>query len=290
MGGLGNQMFQYAASRALATRNGADLHLDTWSGFLRDKIFKRNYELAALPIRAKVASRIDSIPFWYERLNNRFRAVPTEPIAKRRWGTYIREVAQQYYPEVAEFRSRRSIWLHGYWQSESYFEEFRNQIAGELLPSKPTEANFQQVGELIDSTNSVAVGVRFFEEMPGTSKAAIGGVTELDFYARAAANLRKDVSSPVFFVFSSQMSTALQSIELPGRVHFITADNGFKDAVKSLWLASKCKNHIIANSSFYWWGAWLAECQRPQTRVIASNRFANSATIPTRWDSLSASY
>ena len=290
MGGLGNQMFQYAASRALAIRNGADLHLDTWSGFTRDKVFKRSYELAALPIRARVASRIARIPFWYERLNEKFFAAPTDLISRRWWGTYIREVAQQYYDEIAGFRSRRSVWFHGHWQCESYFEEFRDQIAEELLPPKPMEANFQRVAELVDSTNSVAVGIRLFEEMPGSSKAGVGGLTELDFYARAASKLSTNVSNPVFFVFSSKMSPRLQSIELPGPVHHITADNGFADATKSLWILSKCKHHIISNSSFYWWGAWLAEYQRPQTRIIASNRFANRTTIPSRWDSWSAPY
>lgn len=285
MGGLGNQMFQYAASRALAIRNGADLHLDTWSGFVRDTVFKRNYELGALPIRATSASRINRIPFWYERLNQKFFTAATDPISQHWWGTYIREVAHRYYDEVARFRSGGSIWFHGHWQCEFYFEEFRDKIGQELLPLEPRVSNGQHVTELIESSNSIAVGVRLFEEMPGSSKTAVGGLTELDFYTRAAARLCTDVPNPVFFVFSNKMSSLLQSIQLPGPIHYVTAENGFGSSIKSLWLLSKCKHHIIANSSFYWWGAWLAEYKRPQTRIIASNRFANSQTIPSRWDS-----
>ena len=291
MGGLGNQMFQYAASRALAIQNGVDLCVDTWSGFIRDNVFKRRFELDALPIRAKLASKTDSIPFWHERLNQKlFARPPTDAISVRWWGTYIRELAQQYYEEVARFRSTRSIWLHGHWQSELYFDEFRAQIADELRPPRPTEAHYQHLTELTQSENSIAVGVRLFEEMPGRSKEGVGGLTEPMFYTRAAAKLAADVREPVFVVFSNKMSAVLQSMEFPGPVHYVTADNGFENAINSLWLVSKCKHHIISNSSFYWWGAWLAEYERPETRIIASNRFANGQTIPSRWESWSPPY
>ena len=269
-------------------RNGAELCLDTWSGFVRDPVTERQYELSALPIRATEAGLLARLPFWCERLNEKFFGPLPEAVRGRPWGTYLREVGNQFYDEVASFRSARPIWIHGHWQSERYFDWCRPEIAAELQPPRPEDARFLELGALIESTNSIAVGVRLYEEIPDSSKILVGGVTDLEFYSSAGSKLAEEVESPVFFVFSTRMSSKLQSVQLPGPVHYITADLGFEDAISTLWLASQCKHHVISNSSFYWWGAWLAEMRRPDTRVIACNRFSNDATIPTRWEAWSA--
>lgn len=278
-------MFEYAASRAIALRNDAELRLDPWSGFVRDRVFRRTFVLDALPIQARRAGRLGRLPFWYERIVERYRGAPTQTISSRPWGLSVRELAQTFYPEVADLKSRRSMWLYGHWQSEAYFADCRDRIAAELSPPAPSDDAFRRMGALIDSTNAVAIGVRLYEEMPGASKAVVGGLTDMEFYVRSAAAMATVVPNPVFFVFSSTLSSFVRDISLPGPAHYVTSDNGFEDAIGSLWLMAQCKHHVIANSSLYWWGAWLAEQRRPGTRIIASGRFTNPATIPPRWES-----
>lgn len=275
-------MWQYAASRALALRSGADLQLDTWSGFARDRVYRRNYELASFPLRARTSPASARAAFWYERLREKFGGPPKGLLTERPWGLYIRETAHRYYPELTVLRTNDSVWLNGHWQFEPYFEEFSSTIADELSPPLPSDRRFLEAADRIDAVNAVAVGVRLYEEIPG-AKATVGGVTDAEFYEQAAAKIATAVVDPVFFVFSSTMNDFVRAMKLPGRVEYLTGDNGYGDAVGSLWLMKRCNHHIISNSSLYWWGAWFAERRQPSSRIIASNRFANPATIPARW-------
>ena len=86
MGGLGNQMFQYAAARALAARSGADLVLDPWTGFVRDRVFKRQYALDRLPVHGRLGTRAEGLPFWAERLSAKYFGPPRRTLSHRWWG------------------------------------------------------------------------------------------------------------------------------------------------------------------------------------------------------------
>lgn len=282
MGGLGNQMFQYAASRAMAVRSGADLVLDPWTGFVRDRMFKRRYALSAFPIQGRSATRTEGLPFWGERLKIKYRLPPPPTVSQRWWGDYVWEREQKFYDEVASLRTTRSTWLHGHWQSERYFEAIRDRIAVELMPPPSRQENVQAMRTIMAANNAVAIGVRLFEELP-ESKAGVGGLTPLDFYRRGAEQIAAEVANPVFFVFCSTKPESLLRLDLPGPVHFVTGDDGFHSAIDSLWLLAECKYHVLANSSFFWWGAWLAEQRHRETRIIASDCFPNASTVPTRW-------
>jgi hypothetical protein len=78
----------------------------------------------------------------------------------------------------------------------------------------------------------------------------------------------------------------LRQIKFPGSAHFITHDNGFQGSLARFWLISQCAHHILSNSSFYWWAAWLAERRNPDSCIVASAMFPNRHTIPQRWIAL----
>ncbi len=286
MGGLGNQMFQYAAARALAARSGSELVLDPWSGFARDIVYKRRYELGSFAVRGRHATKAEGLPFWFERLKLKYSGHQPPPVSERPWGTLLWEPEQRVYPEVLSMTAHRSIWSHGHWQSERYFDEMRAEVGEELTPPEPLDSQFLEMGSQIDSTQAVAIGVRLFEEMPGATKDVVGGLTGEAFYRTAAERLAGSLSHPVFFLFCSTLQPAVRALKLPGPVHYVTGDAGFSSAVDSLWLLSRCRNHIVSNSSFFWWGAWLAERRHADARVLVSNRFPNPGTVPSRWESL----
>ncbi|MFI5071950.1 MAG: alpha-1,2-fucosyltransferase [Terriglobales bacterium] len=282
MGGLGNQMFQYAAGRALAVRNSAELVLDTRTGFSWDTLYRRQYELDCFPIEARKASFLEQLPFWLERLAHRADRREFSGIAQRPWGTFLCENANRFVEE-AFHAQYQSLFMTGYWQSEAYFSEVRDLIGKEFRLPPAEKGRFPEMARKMETCNSVAIGVRLFEEVPGATKSGVGGLVPMSYYGRAARRLNGTIPNPEFFVFCTSQSAALDELDLPGPVHFITRDNGFEGTIETLWLLSRCRNHVISNSSFYWWGAWLAEFERPETKVAAIDRFPNKATIPMRW-------
>ena len=280
-GGLGNQMFQYAAGRALALCNSAELVLDTRTGFAWDTVYRREYELGCFPIEFREASFFEQLPFWLERLAHRADRRDFSGIAKRPWGTFLCENASRFVGD-AFHEKIHSLFVTGYWQNEAYFSEIRDLIGKEFRLPSAEKGRFPEMARRMEACNSVAIGVRLFEEVPGVTKAGVGGLVPISYYGRAARRLNGP-PNPEFFVFCTSQSAALDELDLPGPVHFITHDNGFEGTIERLWLLSRCRNHVISNSSFYWWGAWLAEFERPETKVAAIDRFPNKATIPVRW-------
>lgn len=276
-------MFQYAAGRAVAIRNGIELVLDTTSGFIRDRVYSRSFSLGALPIQARQANLFEQLPFWFQRGRQKLAPSRLESITRHPWGVFLYETELKFMNQIDNCKLHRNTWMEGYWQSERYFADCKDVIAGELGFPTPAEPNFLSMAKIIKSCDSVAVGVRVFEEIPGVDKSGVGGVVPLSFYEKAARQLADTINEPTFFVFCTTIAAVKDKLRLPGEIYYITDDNGFNGAVQSLWLISRCKNHIISNSSFYWWGAWLAEYQHPRATVIACDLFPNSDTLPSRW-------
>jgi hypothetical protein len=282
-GGLGNQMFQYAAGRGLALRNGMKLMLDTQSGFVRDRVYRRTFSLDGFPIHAETVGALGQLPFWFEQGKRRYGLASSHAIENRPWGIFLYESENRFLHEIAEVPLPRNTWMEGYWQSEEYFAGYADLIAGEFALPEPAEPNFMAMGETIMSCNAVAVGVRLFEEVPGQDKSGVGGVTPLLFYEEAANLVARHVSNPTFFVFSTQGAPVWKKMNLPGPTYYITHDDGFRGALPRLWLISRCRHHILSNSCFYYWGAWLSERENPGNVIIACDLFPNKDTIPPRW-------
>lgn len=283
-GGLGNQMFQYATARALAVRNGMDLVLDTFTGFARDRVYRRSYSLGPFPVKYRKAGLMEEVPFWYERCLGRIFASTKKPlILKRPWGLFVEENKNRFLDEVHGMQCRDNIWMEGYWQSEEYFDDCREMIGRELMPPEPKNPNFIDMGKKMKNCNSVAVGVRLYEE---ETEAKRHTLVPFSFYMDAARKLVEHMDDPVFFVFCTKNAGLEEKITLPGETHYITHDNGYAGALESLWLICQGKHHIISNSSFYWWGAWLSELNNPGSEIIACDLFSNSDCIPSRWLSL----
>lgn len=282
-GGLGNQMFQYAAGLALALRNGANLKLDTVSGFARDSVGYRRFSLGEFPIRAGMVGLWKQLPFWFERIWNRNHRDNSCPIRERPWGDFISECRNNFHADVANCQITRNTWMEGYWQSEDYFADCKDIIAQDFALPAPHEFNFVEMANMIDSCNSVAVGARLFEEVPGNDKAGVGGLTPFSFYEDAANRLTNMAHDLTFFVFCTTVAPIRDKFNLPGKVYYITHDNGYAGAIQRLWLLSRCRHHVLSNSSFYWWGAWLAERKNPGNTIIAYDSFPNPDTIPSRW-------
>jgi hypothetical protein len=107
----------------------------------------------------------------------------------------------------------------------------------------------------------------------------------LSFYEEAACLLSQSLREPKFFVFSTFVER-VRSLRMPGEGCYLGHDNGYVGSIARLWLISRCRHHIISNSSFYWWGAWLAEREHPDCTVLACDQFPNGRSVPSRWSNL----
>lgn len=252
-GGLGNQLFIYAAARRLALLNDAELVLDHVSGFAHDRIYQRHYQLDhfALPFRKATA---------LERLEPFSKA---RRFLKRKWNqylpfdqrTYIMQEGVDFDPRLLQVNPQGRLYLEGYWQSERYFKDIAPTIREDLSIVPPEDAVNLDIAVRIAGCRAVAVHVRFFDS---PDEAGINNAPE-GYYERAVQQMEDLVADAHYFVFSDRPDAARARIPLPDkRLTLVSHNRGDRLAYADLWLMTLCRHFIIANSTFSWWGAWLA--------------------------------
>jgi len=287
-GGLGNQMFQYAAGRAVALRNGADLVLDTWSGFCRDFQYRRQYELGIMPVQGRQAVARERLPIWLYRLENKLHNPPLDTYQKRIYGQFLVEQESRFIPEILDTSIGEKAWMVGYWQSPLYFEQYAATLQLELTPPAPAASKFLELGAAMRAIDSVALGVRLYEESPSDP-----AVLEREGKTKSTADInlaiermREQRPNAKFFVFCTHRAQALLELKLPENTVFATRDDGYDGTVQMLWLLSQCRHHIITNSSFYWWGAWLSQSfhRHEKQFIIAAENFVNKDSVCANWE------
>lgn len=264
VGGLGNQLFCYAAARRLAIVNDAELVLDDTSGFVRDYKYRRQYQLDNFHIPCRKAT-------WTERLEpcarlrrylKRIRS-RQQPFQAR---TYVQQESVDFDARLLAIQPCGSIYLEGYWQSEDYFKDIESTIRSDLRIKPPNDSLNQALAEKIRDCEAVAVHVRFFDE-PQAQEPAVNNAP-VDYYARAVAEMESLTEAAHYFVFSDRPDAARARLALPDeRITLVAHNQGDENAYADLWLMTQCRHFIIANSTFSWWGAWLAEHRAK--RVIA---------------------
>ena len=270
MGGMGNQMFQYAAARALALRTGQDLQLDISS-------FKRDVRMYSLCLWRGVTARTVI-----------FKADPVT--------TTVEERGLHYQPHLLQSLPQNS-YLVGYWQTEKYFSEIRSLLQHEFQPKAPITARGQETSRKIqaEGDKSVFLTVRRTDFLTNKTH----GLLPLSYYEQACATIATKVPDPHFFVFSDDPEWCRQHFRLPYR---ITVAGNFDRTVRhhrwfkghlgredeELWLMWQCRHAVMANSSYSWWGAWLgADLQGGiiigPRQYLASSNLDTSDIIPSRW-------
>lgn len=177
------------------------------------------------------------------------------------------------------FKSSRSVYLVGYWQSEKYFKNIEEILRSELTIKHNQGPDNQAMSCLINQTESVSLHIRRGDYVSNPISYQAHGICSLDYYRAAVETLTKTVKQPHFFIFSDDIEWAQENLKLD---HPLTnvSNNGEVQDYEDLRLISHCKHHIIANSSFSWWGAWL--CSHSQKIVIAPKKWFNNPKLNTR--------
>jgi hypothetical protein len=277
-GGLGNQLFQYATARRLALRLGSRVVVDT--SLLEAPppgVTPRPYELGKLRVEVEVAGP-EAAALVRRRLARGWRGRASRLGAALGLGprlTVLRDSETRFHPEVLE--ARGAVLLAGYWQSERYFDDVADRIRAEVLPRQEPGGASRLRAEAMRADRSVAVHVRRGDYITNPHAAAFHGTCDLAYYAAAAALVAARVPDPHFFVFTDDRDWARAHLHLPGRFTLVD-DHGPAEGHLDLWLMRQCRHHVIANSSFSWWGAWLAGGE--DHLVVAPDRWFTARPRP----------
>lgn len=275
-------MFQYAAGRRLANHLEVDLKLDI-SGFSQCKL--RIYYLGVFSIHENFASaeEIASLRGRKGGFADRFlRKYFKKPLKAP--STYYEEKHFQFDSEV--LRLSNSVYLDGYWQSEKYFADIGEIIRREFELKLPQTGRNRELADLISSCESVSLHVRRGDYVSNESTKQYHGVCDMDYYFRAVKELSRIIQNPHVFIFSDEPEWAHGNLKLP-YPSTIVSHNSVDMSHEDLRLMSQCRHHIIANSTFSWWGAWLG--QNSDKVVVAPlrwfSRIENNAQdiIPSGW-------
>jgi hypothetical protein len=281
-GGLGNQLFQYAAARSLADRLQCELLLDVRGLALNGD---RALGLESYRIRAYIATdeQLGTLPPWrasrwgrmYSRLSQSFPEHFSYPVF---W-------SESFAYDSAFERISQPAFLVGYWQSERYFSWNRAR----LLRDISLRQECVSLPSSLQEQCCVAIHVRRGDYVSNDAANAFHGLCEPEYYARAIAQLQLQGIRPHAIVFTDDPQWVRNNLVLGVPTHYASEwSNGSAHA--ELELMRKCHHHVIANSSFSWWGAWL--CQHMGQTVYAPQRwFQDPATdssdvVPTRWTRL----
>lgn len=274
IGGLGNQMFQFAFAYAFSRKHHVELKLDI-SGFLSYEL--RKYELDSYAITEDIAStgEIQQLKYIQENLFARFlRALfkKSTPLSN----FYYKEPYFQF--DSAVFDKQDDVYFDGYWQSEKYFYEYRDDLLKNFTLKEPIHALTQSYQEKIIATQSVSIHIRRGDYVTDAKTNIVHGVCDLDYYRRAVTFIKKQVAEPHFFIFSDDLGWAKENLDFIDHLTFVELDPNIPDH-EEMWLMSQCQHNIIANSSFSWWGAWLN--QHPNKIVIAPLPWFVDSSIDT---------
>ena len=272
-GGLGNQLFSYAAARRLALANDIDLVLDYISGFKKD-FYGRTYCLNHFNIPQNLISPGESL----EHLGKYGRALLGRlyyllPLERR---PFVLEQKTGFDPRIYNLTIARPVYLEGYLQSEKYFADIEDVIRGEFQIVSAHEPENLELASKIRGTESVCLHTRRFDVVPNKNGAKPLKHVSLSaaYFTRAMEIVAAKVERPHFFVFSDYPVWAERNLTFRYPVTFIRHNEGDGKDYEDLWLMSLCKHFIIANSTFSWWGAWLSA---NKNKVVV-------APVPEHWN------
>lgn len=281
LGGLGNQMFQYAFGRSLSVTHNRALKFDlSIYANKKAKWAMRAYALNHFSLSAQPAADQELKPFQkYLRPNtgNKIlrRASSIIPAAMK---SYIFEPLGKNFtfnPNLLSMKLPETVYFDGFWQTEKYFMAIEDLLRRDFeFKGPPDKVNQDMIGQ-IAGREAVAIHIRHGDN--ATKVAAKHGVLPIDYYYKAVADLVKKLPQPHFYIFSDDPAWAKANLKLDYPSIFVT-HNGEEKHYEDLRLMAHCKHHIIGNSTFSWWGAWLGK--KTGQQVYAPSRYHMDAKIP----------
>ena len=283
-GGLGNQMFQYAAGKVLSQYYSARHWLDV-----------SNYKSSRQRLFA-----LDQLLISYD-------SIITKPFSSAFVRTFCKPLTFSHQPPflthsslstlttfpsyeaLGDLSSYQYLFLDGYFQAHSHLTESVSILISELIPRNRLSVQSLALLRTIRhaSTRSVSVHIRRGDYISNPEASRIHGTCSIGYYLKAIDILSNQLSCPEFFFFSDDQEwckTVFSSLNYT--MHFAPHDPAKLDC-EDLFLMSSCSHHIIANSTYSWWAAFLNTSK--QKIVVAPSQWfkvppdGSTSPVPPSW-------
>jgi len=270
-------MFQYAAARALAIRKGVPLKLDVSAfesydlhhGFELARVFNCSAELAR-------PEDVRNVLGWQAspRVRNILSRYHLGALRSRK---LVMEPGFSYWAGIDA--APDDCYLTGYWQSEKYFSSSAAQIRRDFTFREPMNDLNALAAEKILSMNAVSVHVRRGDYLTDKKANATHGLCSIQYYKNSIEYISRVIHNPKYFIFSDDIVWVKKNLKIDWPCDYISFNNN-EESYNDMRLMSLCRHHIIANSSFSWWGAWLNP--NPTKLVVAPQPWFANPHIDTR--------
>ncbi|NDV93713.1 alpha-1,2-fucosyltransferase [Dysgonomonas sp. 521] len=263
-GGLGNQMFQYAAAKSLAMRLNTSVSIDLYAFSKKTQATIRPYELNIFNIENTTQS--SSIKAKLVTKGRPF--IQKHRAFFQKCGVFTDTYAILY--QSAFEKMNGNIIMSGYFQNEKYFKNIKEELRKDFSFKNPLSDKNLETANQISDRQSVAVHIRRGDYL---NKSTQSNFIILDkaYYENAISHISERIENPEFFIFSEDFEWIKENLNFGNYpVNFIDWNKG-QDSYIDMQLMSLCKHNIIANSSFSWWAAWL------------NNNTAKIVVAPERW-------
>lgn len=271
MGGLGNQMFQYAYAKALHVK-GYDVKLD--HSFIQKQPVHNGFGLKHYRIDLDTASN-DNLKNFYSngflyKFLNRFNFARSH---------YLKEKTLPFSPALAT--PKENVYVEGYFQTERYFESIRTVLLEQFQPAEPFSAYIQTIKNSIENMPfTISLHVRRGDYL-NAAALSYHGLCTLQYYQKAMQYFKSNYQNITYVVFSDDIAWVQENMSIDNAIYIRDEGQGPHE---DIYLMSLCQHNIIANSSFSWWGAWLN--QNPNKIVIAPKQWFADAKMQAQSDDI----
>ena len=259
-GGLGNQLFQYALyenfkSKGITTKIDISTYIDGREA--------RPLELDKLGLHFETADKKELHAYFADD-DIFFDRLLRYSIGIKK---YIKDTKFDFDSRILNLTEG---FLNGYWQSDKYFAPIGSVIREQICFQNIDTDAIKDREKRMRESDSVSIHVRMGDYLQCSD--LYGNICTKEYYRKAIRYISEKIENPVFYIFSDEPAKAAEM--LSGYSFDMVTENKGADSYKDMYLMSCCKHHIIANSSFSWWGAWLD--QKPGKIVVT----------PSRWNQL----
>jgi hypothetical protein len=273
-------MFQYALGRALSLRHHVPFKLDIagYEHISGNKYSMRYFELPHFSVIADIATKDEIRREKY-------------PLGKLSWiwrGIRARTFRDRNVSFIPRVLNRKDGYIDGFWQSERYFIEYAEQIRSDFEPAEPLSPPAEALArEIAVAPIAISLHVRRGDNAHNVASIKKFGMPDLSYYESAPSAIAERLGTRDLrvFVFSDDIAWARDTLRLSFPVTYASQE-GIADW-EELVLMSRCAHHVIANSTFSWWAAWLNPS--PTKIVIAPLHWVNvgakafAGIVPASW-------
>lgn len=269
--GLGNQLFQYALYRSLQLK-GKKVYLDDYTYYKLSGVPEDcTYQLDMWNLKYNSVSKnlILKIKFLIEKYLNKFGLKYTA------FPKFKEKAVHTFDSTVFEIDNH---YCEGWWQSEKYFKDIKNELKRDFEYKGKWSDKNREFRDLMRHTNSVCIHVRRGDYLKASD--IYGNICTEDYYKKSIAYIKEKISNPHFFIFSNDIDWCKDFFKNEANATFVEGNEDYAVSYMDLVLMTYCKHHIIANSSFSWWGAWLSI---EEGITISPKKWLNTKDTPDVW-------